>query len=161
MRTSAKTLLFSTILVLFIAFSCSEGEPVTKEGPFNISELAGNWEATSAYFSSDDGESNIELIGEGGSVTMAIQSSGRFTMTVNPADRAAYTVGGEMFWEIWEGQYLFSITWNDYPDDWENYTATLTDTTLLISGSFGTGEYDFDNDGTPESTTLRIDFIRV
>ncbi len=48
MRTSVKALLFSTILIVFVGFSCSEGEPVTKEGPFNISELAGNWEATSA-----------------------------------------------------------------------------------------------------------------
>ncbi len=161
MRTSVKALLFSTILIVFVGFSCSEGEPVTKEGPFNISELGGNWEATSAYFRSDDGNMDIELIGEGGTVTMSVQSSGRFTMIVDPADRASYSVGGEMFWEIWEGQYLFSITWDVDPDDWENYGATLTESTLLISGSFGTAEYDFDNDGTPESSTLRIEFTRV
>jgi hypothetical protein len=161
MRTSLKTLLFSTILVVFVAFSCNEKDPpTTQDGPFKISELAGNWEATYASFIRDSDDMAVEIIGDGGTVTMAVQSSGRFTMTIDPADRAVYTVSGEMFWEIWEGNYYFSIEWADYPGDWDSYGATLTSNTLEIFGGQETGEYDFDNDGSSESARVRFTFVR-
>lgn len=160
MRISAKTLFFSTILVLFIAFSCSnEKDDLTKEGPFNISELAGNWDATSASFNGNT--MSVDVVAEGGSVTMTVQSSGRFSMNIDPVDRDSYTVSGEMFWEKWEGDFYFAIEWDKYAGDWETYGATLTSTTLTINGGFDSGEYDFDNDGSFESTSLNLDFVRI
>ncbi len=162
MRTSTKSVLLAVLFILFVAASCGEKDPpITPDGPFNISELAGNWEATSASFIRDSDAMSVEIIGDGGTVTMAVQSSGRFTMTIDPSDRPAYTVSGEMFWEIWEGNYYFSIEWADYPGDWDSYGATLTGDTFEIFGGFDTGEYDFDNDGTSESARISFTFVRV
>ncbi|NER08937.1 hypothetical protein SAMN06265375_1011585 [Muriicola jejuensis] len=155
--------LFSVLLVLFVAFSCGKEDPaddLIKEGDFNISELTGSWEATSAVF--NDGVSqSVEIIGEGGSLTMTVQSNGRFSLTISPAERTPYTVSGEFFWEKWEGKYYLAIIWDKYPDDWDTYGSTLTDTTFTLSGGFESGEYDFDNDGTFEICGISIAFVRI
>ena len=161
MRISVKALFLSTILVLFTTLSCSNGEEdeITNEGPFNISELAGNWDATRANFVGNT--TSTDVVEDGGTVTMTVQSNGRFTMTINPTDRSAYTTSGDMFWEKWEGEFYFAIGWDKYPGDWETYGATLTDTTFKINGGFDSGEYDFDNDGTFEPVSLNLEFVRM
>ena len=160
MRTTIKTIVFSTICLLFVALSCSEddGDVLTKEGPFSISELAGNWEATRASFSGNS--ANIDVVADGGSVTMSVQSSGRFTLTIDATDRPAYTVSGEMFWEQFEGDSFFFFLWDDAPGDWDTYGATLTATTFDINGGFDSAEYDFDNDGNFESASISMTFTR-
>lgn len=161
MKTLSKVLL-STILGIFLIVSCgdsSEEEELTTEGPFNISELAGNWNATRANFVGNT--TSVDVVEEGGTVTMTVQSNGRFTMTINPTDRSAYTASGDMFWEKWEGEFYFAIGWDKYPGDWETYGATLTDTTFKINGGFDSGEYDFDNDGTFEPVSLNLEFVRI
>lgn len=161
MRISVKALFFSTILVMLLAFSCSDGdeEELTMEGPFNINELAGNWNATRANFNGNT--ISIDVVEEGGTLTMTVQSSGRFIMTIDPVDRNSYTVSGEMFWEKWEGEFYFAIGWDKYPGEWETYGATLTSNTLTINGGFDSGEYDFDNDGTFEPVSLNLAFDRI
>ncbi|MCW5517431.1 hypothetical protein [Muriicola sp. Z0-33] len=160
MRTSIKTILVSSICILFVALSCSkdDDEELTKDGAFSISELAGNWDATRASFSGNS--ANIDVVADGGSVTMSVRSSGRFTLTIDPVDRAAYTVSGEMFWEKFEGNSFFAIVWDDYPGDWDTYGATLTATTFDLNGGFDSAEYDFDNDGTFESASISMTFTR-
>lgn len=162
-KNSIKTLLFRTVLILFVASSCSEDDSgLTKEGgPFKISELAGNWEATSAFFNSDNDNLSVDVIADGGSLSLAVQSSGRFTLTIDPVDRNAYTENGEMFWELYEGDYYFAIAWDSYPDDWASYGATLTATTFFMTGGPDTGEYDFDNDGTAESANISLTFVKI
>jgi len=163
MKTLGKLFLFVPLFA-FLLFSCSKDETddlVKEEGPFKISELAGNWEATSAFFVRDSDDMTVDIIGDGGTVYITVQSNGRFVMTIDPADRAAYTVSGDMSWEKWEGEYYFAIEWDDYPGDWDTYGATLTATTFEIRGSFDTGEYDFDNDGSSESARVGFEFIRV
>lgn len=161
MRTSAKALLLSAFLMVF-SISCDKSsaeDPLVKDGPFNISELAGNWEATQAQFSV--GTTSVDIVEDGGIVTMTVLSSGKFTLTINPTDRPAYTVSGEMFWEKWEGSYYFSIVWDDEPDDWDSYGHTWDGTTLTLNGGADTGEYDFDNDGDAESCSLHFDFVKI
>ena len=163
MKTLSRILLFVPLFA-FLFISCSEDDPPPEEilekvGDFPISELAGSWDATIARFSDDI--HNIEVIGEGGSISMTVQSNGRFAMTINPANRSSYNASGEMFWEKWEGRYYFAIVWDDDPSDWETYGATLTETTLNISGgNMGAGEYDFDNDGTFEPCRVNLSFVR-
>jgi len=164
MKNSIKTLVFGAVLMLFTVFACSDNDPdplVKDGGPFKISELAGNWEATSAFFIRDSDNMSVDIIGDGGTSSISVQSSGRFTLTVDPADRAAYTVTGEMFWEEFEGDYFFAIEWDDYPGDWDTYGATLSGTTFSINGSFDTAEYDFNNNGTFESASINMVFIKV
>ena len=163
MKTLSKVFLFAPLFA-FLLLSCSgddDTDALVKEGgSFEISELAGNWEATSATFN-DGNMLSVDIIDEGGSVSMSVQSSGRFTLTIDPSDRPAYTVSGEMFWEQWEGKYYFAIEWAAYPGDWDTYGATLTASTFTINGGFESGEYDFDNDGTFETASIGFTFVRV
>lgn len=161
MKTSLKYLFSILFLVVFVG--CSNGDDdedvITKEGPFSISELAGNWNATKAQFSVNT--VSVDVVENGGTVTMTVQSNGRFTLTLDPVDRAAYTVSGEMFWEEWQGTYFFAIAWDDYPGDWDTYGHTWDGTTLSLNGGAETGEYDFDNDGDMEACSLHFILVKA
>ncbi|MCA0133528.1 hypothetical protein [Winogradskyella alexanderae] len=152
------------LLVLFIPFviACSsddEDENLTKNGPFPLSELAGNWEASKAQFSVST--TSVDIVEDGGTTLMSVQSNGRFTITLNPVDRNSYTVSGEMFWEEWQQTFYFAIIWDDYPNDWDTYGHTYDGTNFTLNGGPDTGEYDFDNDGDLESCTVHFIFNRI
>ncbi len=149
------------IPLLLLQFACSEDDEedsLTKSGPFNISELSGNWEATQAQFSVNT--VSVDVVEDGGTVTMSVQSNGRFTISLDPADRDAYTVSGEMFWEEWQQTFYFAIVWDDYPGDWDTYGHTYDGNTLTLNGGADTGEYDFENDGTMEPCSIHFTFVR-
>ncbi len=152
----------SLLLILLVSFSCDkdeESDALTKDGPFQISELAGSWEATKAQFSVDG--TSVDVVEAGGTARMTVQTSGRFTLTLDPVDRAAYTVSGEMWWEPWEGSYYFAIVWDDESGDWDTYGDTYDGGTLSLNGGTGTGEYDFDNDGDMEPCSVHFIFDRI
>lgn len=149
------------VLLVALAFSCSSDEDediITKDGPFPISELAGTWDATKAQFSVST--VSVDVVEDGGTARMSVQSSGRFTLTLNPVDRDAYTVSGEMFWEEWQQTFYFAIVWDDYPGDWDTYGHTLQGDTFSINGGADTGEYDFDNDGDMEACSVHFILVR-
>ena len=152
----------SFFLILLVSFSCSKDDEdtdvLTKDGPFQISELSGSWDASKAQFSVSS--TSVDVVEDGGTARMTVQSSGRFTLTLDPVDRAAYTVAGEMFWEPWEGTYYFAIEWDDSQGEWDTYGHTYDGTTLSLNGGANTGEYDFDNDGDMESCTAHFIFDR-
>ncbi|MEP0134411.1 MAG: hypothetical protein ABJJ25_12900 [Eudoraea sp.] len=149
------------ISLISLTFSCSDDddpEELTKDGPFEISELAGTWEATKAQFSVNT--VSVDVVEDGGTASMTVQSNGRFTLTLDPVDRDAYTVSGEMFWEEWQQTFYFAITWDDEPNDWDTYGHTYDGTTLTFNGGAETGEYDFDNDGDMEACSIHFIFDR-
>lgn len=157
MKTIAKLL-----LLVPLAIACSgdgDGEVTTKDGPFKISELAGNWEATKAQFSAST--NSVDLVVAGGTARMTVQTSGRFTLTLDPSDRAAYTMSGEMFWEEWQGSFYFAIVWDDEPGDWDTYGHTYNGSTLSLNGGPDTGAYDFDHDGHREMCSIHFIFTRI
>ncbi len=157
---SFKYILFISLLSL--TFSCNSDDDevgdLLKDGRFPISELAGTWEATKAQFSV--GGVSVDVVENGGTARMSVQSNGRFTMTLDPVDRNAYTVSGEMFWEEWQQTLYFAIVWDDYPGDWDTYGETFDGTTLSFNGGADTGEYDFDNDGDMESCSIHFILVR-
>ena len=162
MKTLGKLFLLAPVFA-FLLLSCSKDETddlVKEGGPFLISELAGNWEATSAFFVRDSDNMSVDVIGDGGSSSITVQSNGKFVLTIDPIDRAAYSISGEMFWELFEGNYFFAIAWDDYPGDWDTYGATLMPTTFVINGGFDSGEYDFDDDGTFDTASISFEFTR-
>lgn len=151
------------ISLISLTFSCSTDDDedindLTKDGPFQISELAGTWDATKAQFSVSG--VSIDVVEGGGTASMSVQSNGRFTITLDPIDRNAYTVSGEMFWEPFQQTFYFAIVWDDYPNDWDTYGHTFDGTTLSLNGGTDTGEYDFDNDGDMESCSVHFIFDR-
>lgn len=151
-------------LISFISltFSCNSDDDVNdvllKDGWFQISELAGSWEATKAQFSVNT--VSVDVVQNEGTARMSVQSNGRFTLTLDPIDRDAYTVSGEMFWEEWQQTFYFAIVWDDEPDDWDTYGHTFDGTTLSLNGGAGTGEYDFNNDGDMEACSVHFIFVR-
>ena len=149
------------ISLISLTFSCSDDDDetvLTKDGTFPISELAGTWDATKAQFSVNT--VSVDVVEDGGTALMSVQSNGRFTLTINPTDRDSYTVSGEMFWEAWMQTFYFAIVWDDDPGDWDTYGHTYDGTTLSFNGGADTGEYDFDNDGDMESCSVHFIFDR-
>ncbi len=162
MKTLSKALLFGSFLGIFFVFACSskgEEEELTMEGPFNISELAGSWNSTSASFVGNT--SSVNVVGDGGTLTMTVQSNGRFSMNIDPVDQNSYSVSGKMFWEKWEGEFYFAIEWDKYSGDWDTYGATLIENQFTLNGGGDSGEYDFDGDGSFESASISITFERI
>jgi hypothetical protein len=150
------------ISLISLTFACNnddEADTLTKTGPFEISELAGTWEATKAQFSVNT--VSVDIVEDGGTASMSVQSNGRFTLTLDPIDRNPYTVSGEMFWEEWQQTFYFAIAWDNYPDDWDTYGHTFDGTTLTFNGGADTGEYDFNNDGDMEACSIHFIFNRL
>jgi hypothetical protein len=149
------------ISMISLTFSCNTDDDediLVKDGQFPISELQGTWEATKAQFSVNT--TSVDVVDDGGTALMSVQSNGRFTLTLDPIDRNAYTVSGEMFWEEWQQTYYFAIVWDDDQDDWDTYGHTFDGTTLSLNGGANTGEYDFNNDGDMEACSAHFIFVR-
>ncbi len=168
MQSPIKALSVCMVLISFIAISCdsageSEQELVKEGGPFAISEIAGNWEATQAGFLRISDNLWVPIVSQGGSVSLTVQSSGRSTFVINPVDRAAYTASGEMFWGSYEGDEALIIVWDDSPDpdDRSSFRSIeLTDTTFNMACTSVCAEYDFNGNGTSEEADLSFEFIR-
>ncbi len=104
---------------------------------------------------SNSGEDQVWIPRDGGELTLIIQTSGRFTLTVTPPDRSSYTYTGKMFFE--EGEF-FVIEFDKYPGEYEYWGVDITASTLYLNSTFG--EYDFDGDGTFETATVLLTFAR-
>ena len=154
-------------LTTCLTFSCNKNESeseLSKEGgPLEISEFAGNWEATEAgFFRASDGLA-VDIIADGGSLSLTVQSNGRCNFAIDPVDREAYTASGEMFWGSFEGDDALTIVWDDSPDaDDRSYFRfiELTDTTFDMACTSECGDYDFNNEGITETADLSFFFIR-
>ena len=71
MKNSIKKLIFSTVLIAFVAFSCgkddSEKELFSEGGgAFEISEFTGNWEATTGGFLRISDNLWVDIVWDGG-----------------------------------------------------------------------------------------------
>jgi len=149
------------IVLISLTFSCNnddDEEMLTKDGRFLISEIAGTWEGSKAQFSV--GTVSVDVVENGGTASMSVQSNGHFTLTLDPIDRDAYTVSGEMFWEEWQQTFYFAIVWDNEPDDWDTYGHTFDGTTLSLNGGTDSGEYDFNNDGDMQACSAHFIFVR-
>ena len=155
------------MFLIFATFSCSSGESVpelpTEGGPIPIADLAGNWEAASAGFLRISDDLWVDIVEQGGSVSLTVQSSGRCTFTIGPVDREVYTVSRKMSWGNYEGDEALTIVWDDSsdPDD-RSYSRffEITDTTFDLACPSECVEYDFNNNGTFEIADLSFSLVR-
>lgn len=155
------------LLALFIVACSSDDDEDAQvdQGPdFAISELAGTWNATSLTFSfSGQGAvpepSFYDLIAEGGSATITVQSSGRFTLNVMPMGEPAESFSGLMYFENGE---FFAIQFDeDPPNDPTYFGATLGGNTFSLNGGPDTAEWDFDGDGNDEPASVDLVFVKA
>ena len=158
-------LLFAFLIGVGLA-GCSSDSGVVKStnGPdFSTGDLQGQWTATDILFSYSEVDNvpqpdHADIIGGGGSGSMTIEANGRFVLTIDPSDRDALVIGGLMFFE--DGEY-FAIQFDDEPDDYEYFGATLTGNTFSIIGGPNTAEYDLDLDGAGDPCNVSMEFVRL
>ena len=162
-----KLLILSLFIIALITYGCSSSDDDSEGGsegnPFEISELAGNWEATSASFWRATDGLLEELVADGGSVSLTVQSNDKCTFTINPVDCEAYTESGELFWEFnsENGEYYLAIVWDDFPDDGGTSFYVILFNNMFSMYCFeDCAEYDFNCDGTPETAFLNFIFSK-
>lgn len=140
--------------LLFTSCGSDDGPSLTGTG-ISISDIQGNWTATRAVFdiAGTGASQRIDVVEEGGSVTLSIQANGRFTLSVTVPGRSAEVSTGQLGFD----EDLLVVTYDDDPDEEEFFGIQSTSTTLSINGS---AEFDFDGDGTEEPARAELDFVR-
>jgi len=145
MKKTHLTLLLVVVMApLNVFVSCNKDGGTSKE---EISELAGTWTATSATFN------GVDVIEEGGSVTLVIQSNGRFTFTIKRPGRTDMVFTGKLgFDEQW-----LEVEYDTDPGEYEYYDITYDAHNMHIGAN---SVFDFDGDGTPEEVIFFLDLVR-
>lgn len=154
--------LLSALLWSFFIFACSSSD----EDEFSlvgtntsIAEIAGNWNATRGFFVSNATGPLMatDVVAKGGSVTLSIQTTGQFSITVKEAGKTPDTSTGRMTFD----EDLLVIFFDDDPGEWEFFGIVHNEPNLSIQGGNGSAEFDFDGDGTKESANVEFDFVRI
>lgn len=145
-------LLFAAILAFLTFFIACGGDddPPLEGNNISMTDLAGTWSATSATFNGTD------VVAEGGSLTMTIQSNGRFNFKIERPDMDDMVFTGQLgFDEQW-----LAVEYDTDPGDWEYYDYNLTDgkTKFHIGAN---SEFDFDDDGVDEFVIFILDFVKI
>jgi hypothetical protein len=145
MNNRTLSLLFVVVMApLACSVGCKhDGEPSAEK----ISELAGTWIATSATFN------GVDVVEEGGSVTMVIQDNGRFTFTIQRPGKADMVFTGKLgFDEQW-----LAVEYDTDPGEYEYYDITFDAHHMHIGAN---SEFDFDGDGSVEVVVFFLEMER-
>ena len=159
------TVIFTLSLFIFcmVVVSCSsddEGEDFTLNGTtIAMADIAGDWNATRGVFQSTSlGPAfQVDVVDQGGTITMNIQSDGKFSITVTELGEAPETTTGRMAFD----EDLLVIFFDDDPGEWEFFGIFHSEPNLSISGGNGSAEYDFDGDGSEEPANVDFEFVRI
>lgn len=145
-KKTGLALLFMIVIVPLTFFvACSDDDEFSTEG---ISEIAGTWTAHRATFN------GIDVIEEGGTVTLTIQNNGRFTFKIKRPGRDDMVFTGRFgFDEQW-----LAVEYDTYPGEYEYYDITYDEHNLHIGAN---SEFDFDGDGTDEEVIFFLDMVRL
>ncbi len=128
---------FLAILLMVINFnSCESDDSEFSDTGTNlsISDIAGSWIATSATFSAPE---HIDLLDEGATVTLVIQSNGRFTFTIKYPGEADDVSTGKLGFD---GEWL-AVRFDD-DDEEASFFISLVNNILTLRG-----QVDLDLDG--------------
>ena len=150
-----KRVLFHIAIVAFLPFfiGCNKNKnEYPLDGPnLSMNDISGNWKATSANYSYDT--LFFDVIAEGGSVSLMIESNGRFTFTLKIPEEADEVSAGQLgFDEEW-----LAITFDDDPGEYEYFFIGLSNGVLTLRGP---AEFDFEGDGTEEPANVDLILIR-
>lgn len=159
MKTSIIRSLSLIALFILIASCSSDDSGGSLTGTnISISDIQGSWTVTSFVFdrAAEGPVLRIDLIDEGITASMTIQSNGRFTITSTVPGGGQDSISGQMSFD----EDLLLVEFDDEPGEEEFFSIQLTnnDNNLLISGP---AEYDFDEDGTDEPAIVSISLVRA
>ncbi len=147
-----------SIFMLFGSCSSDDGGGSLTGTNISISDIQGSWNVTSFVFdrAAEGPVLRIDLIEEGATASMTIQSNGRFTINSTVPGGGQETITGQMSFD----EDILLIEFDDDPGEEEFFSIQLTnnDNTLTISGP---AEYDFDDDGMDEPAFVTIVFVRT
>ncbi|MEM7380453.1 MAG: hypothetical protein AAF361_04555 [Bacteroidota bacterium] len=142
--------------------SCSEdneGPECSLQGTnLSVSDIAGNWDATTANFGLDvtGPVQEIDIVAEGGSVTLSIQSGGRFTLSITEPGEPSDNSSGSLCFD----EDLLIVNFDeDGPDEYEFFAIQFNSgtNTLTIEGPT---TFDFDGDGQSEPARVFLVLTR-
>ncbi len=146
-------LLFVRMFIVYISFcSCGSDDSddgidfsaCTLSGPnFSISDVTGNWNATQANFDIPNTSQQVDVVANGGTVTLNVQSNGRFTLVITENGGTPETTTGEL--SFCEG--LFTVRYDDSPSEPEILQGSLNNGVFTITGPV---EFDVDGDGSDD-----------
>ncbi len=131
-----------------LALGCG-GDEGTGPGGITIADLAGTWDATTATFEGVVGSGFVDVIADGGSVTLTITGDGRFTFVLTLPGESPETASGTMHFE----EDALVMTFDDDPSDPTFFIFFFSDDTLTLAGE---DEFDFDDDGVDEPAILTL-----
>jgi hypothetical protein len=155
MKTKNRPLIFITgfltVCLFFLTCSCNKDEPKLQGDNYSIGDIAGDWTATEATFSSLENpyKGGIDIINEGGTLKLVIQNNGRFTFTIIlPGEPDQVTTGQLGFDEEW-----LAVSYDDDPGEYDYLFFDLNADKSILTIR-GNGGYDFDDDGTEDFATM-------
>ena len=155
------SLLFASLLWVYACSSDDEDDDEFTINGTNIAmaDIAGNWNATRAVFDSraTGPAMQVDVVDEGGTVTMNIQANGQFSITVTEVGEPADITTGQLRFD----EDLLVIFFDDDPGEFEFFGITHNEPILTISGGNGSAEFDFDGDGTDEPADVDFVFTRI
>ncbi len=158
-----KLLLTSLLLTLvFPIICCSDDQEddgidfssCSLNGPnFSISDVIGDWAATQANFDIPGTSQQVDVVAEGGTVTLNIQSSGSFVLVITENGSSEETTTGNL--AFCEG--IFTVRYDDSPNNPETLQGSLNSGVFTITGPV---EYDVDGDGSDDEAFVILRFER-
>jgi hypothetical protein len=135
-------------LCAVVGFGACGGNSVTGPG---VDTLAGTWRATRAQYTA--GSSSIEVIAQGTSMTLTLNSSGTFTLAIVDPGQAGTTTSG-----TWTASSdVLTLRPSNATFDIQ-FDMTLSGSTLTLSG--GHMQFDVNKDGTLDEAVLNAIFVR-
>ncbi len=145
--------LFITVFAIFITFTSCGGdddEDFSATGTnLSIADISGSWIATSASFSAPE---NIDILAEGGIVTLVIQPNGKFTFTLKYPGEADEVSTGKLGFD---GEWL-AVRFDDDPEE-ASFFISLVNNILTLRGQV---ELDLDRNGVDDFGILEMIMIR-
>ena len=145
-KTGHLLYLCATIAVFSFFFTRGgeDDDPNLEGDKYSIADIKGNWTATQAIFSSLEvpNKGFLDIIDEGGSLTLAIQDNGRFKITIILPGEANQVINGQLgFDEEW-----LAVSYDEDPGEYDYLFFDLNDIKTILT-IIGDGGYDFDDDG--------------
>lgn len=120
----------------------------------DLADIEGTWEATKLRFTSTDGQpfQEIEIVSMGGSGILDIDPDGRFTLVIIRQQEGGVFTGT---FAIDGG--VFTAVFDDEPNKIAAWIAQKSSNSLVLQGPI---RYDFEKDGSPDATTVKLNLIR-